>query len=190
MTNDEWMTVARNIENVASNWSGGSVGLGSINWGHTDNSPANSLAANSDDTQACEGTEQTCSDTVWSTQRRTHVLSNGEVIWDFSGNVGDWIDWTVVTDKASPQFAAIEINTTTPTTAMPQASYFPENASYDSSHGIGRYYPGEDGSGGIAFRGGYWLDSGYAGVFALSLNSSSWSMSNGIGFRCAWSPGG
>jgi len=82
-------TIARNINGMATNWSDGTYN-GELNTGHSDTVPFNTLAANADDTQACEGTGQTCSNTVWSSQRRTHVLSTGETIWDFSGNVHEW----------------------------------------------------------------------------------------------------
>ena len=197
ITNDEWMTLARNIENVPTNWSGGSVGSGLLNIGHSDNSPANALAANADDVVACQGTGETCSNSVWSAQRRTHVLSNGQIIWDFAGNVWDWIDWNVLTDKASPGGGWIEINTATPTTSMPQKSFYPENATFNATQGTGRYYPSINGSGGAAIRGGDWYIGTSAGVFSLNLAPSPSYSSNSIsgtstvvGFRCAWSAGG
>ena len=91
ISNNEWQSMARNIENVASNWSTGVVGEGSLNRGHSDNTPSNPLEASGDDNKACEKTEQTCSSSTWDSQRRTHTLSNGEVIWDMSGNVDEWM---------------------------------------------------------------------------------------------------
>lgn len=82
-------TIARNISGVAFNWSDGTYD-GVLNTGHSDSLPFNTLAANSDDTQTCYGTLQTCSNTDWNLQRRTHVLSTGDLIWDFSGNVHEW----------------------------------------------------------------------------------------------------
>ena len=191
VTNNEWMTVARNIENTAANWSNGVVGAGALNRGHNDNAPANSLPANADDNQACEGTGQTCSSTIWDGQRRTHVLSNAEVIWDLGGNVWEWIDWNVPTgDKASPQAAWIEIGVSTPTASMPQASYYPEHTTYTNAQGIGMYYPGNSGSGGAAFRGGAWSSGTDAGVFSLHLHYDPSYTYTSIGFRCAWAAGG
>jgi hypothetical protein len=96
----------------------------------------------------------------------------------------------VLVDKASPQAAWIEINTATPTASMPIESFYPENVAYDSAEGIGRYYPGTNGSGGAALRGGSWADGAYAGPFALGLNSSPSSSHPSRGFRCAFAPGG
>lgn len=49
ITNAQWQTIARNIEQVSANWSGGSVGAGSLNRGHSDSAPNNALAASTDD---------------------------------------------------------------------------------------------------------------------------------------------
>ncbi len=35
----------------------------------------------------------------WNMYRRTHYLSNDEVIWDFSGNVWEWTDWYIEWSK-------------------------------------------------------------------------------------------
>ncbi len=50
VTNNEWMTMARNIEQVPSNWSSGTVGNGYLYSGHNDNAPAYALAASATDT--------------------------------------------------------------------------------------------------------------------------------------------
>jgi prepilin-type N-terminal cleavage/methylation domain-containing protein len=44
ITESEWMTIAANVLSVASNWQSGTVGTGASYRGHSDNSPANSLA--------------------------------------------------------------------------------------------------------------------------------------------------
>ena len=86
----EWLTIAHNVAGVASNWSGGSVGNGFMYSGHNDNSPAGSLAASSNDNDGYYGT----GDVPFSNQRRTLTLSNGQVIWDFAGNVWEWTTMT------------------------------------------------------------------------------------------------
>ena len=191
ITENEWMTVARNIENVGANWSGNNVGSGALNRGHTDSVPLNSLAANTDDTAACDGTGQSCSNTVWNDQRRTHFLSTGEVIWDFAGNVWEWVDWNIATnDKASAQGAWIEVSAAVPTSSMPKASFYPENEVFNSTQNIGRYYPGASGGGGAAFRGAGWSHGTNAGIYALYLAAPSTNTAADLGFRCVWTPGG
>jgi len=88
ITNNEWMTLARNVEQVTSNWSGNAVGNGYLYSGHSDNAPAFALSASTDDTDGYNGT----SNTSPSNQRRTLTLSNGNVIWDLAGNVWEHVN--------------------------------------------------------------------------------------------------
>jgi len=85
ITNDERMTIARNIELVTANWSTGVVGNGYIYSGHNDIDPFNALVASTDDSDGYYGTNNTSGN-----QRRTLSLDNGNIIWDFAGNVVQW----------------------------------------------------------------------------------------------------
>lgn len=85
ISNAQWQTIARNIEAQAENWSSNQVGVGFINEGHSDNSPGATLPV-TDEQDPFNGTGQTSGD-----QKRTHVLSNNQTIWDFSGNVWEWV---------------------------------------------------------------------------------------------------
>ena len=90
ISNEQWQTIARNIAGVSENWSNGVVASGELNRGHSDGAPARVLAAAADNL-ACSETDQICSDSSWNSQRRTHTLSNGNKIWDFSGNAYEWV---------------------------------------------------------------------------------------------------
>ena len=94
ITNAEWMTIARNIEAQGSNWTGGVVGSGQLWRGNADNDPSalKVLAASTDDNQGYEGTLNSSP----STEKRTHTLSNGQVIWDLSGNLWEWTNDTII----------------------------------------------------------------------------------------------
>jgi hypothetical protein len=186
--NPEWMTVARDIETVADNWEAGSIG-GQLSRGHSDNVPSTSLATSSDD-DPCFATGETCSSTVWHLQRRTHQLSNGEVLWDFAGNLREYVDWNVRDDKAASQNDWIEINPAAATAAMPDLSFKSADLGLTQSNGIGAYYPGTEGSGGAASRGGFFRDGSLAGVFTLFLANSSTASGSGTGARCVFHPDG
>jgi len=67
ITNDEWMTLARNIEIVPSNWSSGTVGTGYIYSGHNDNTPFAALAGDTNNDNGYYLTGQTTGN-----QRRTY----------------------------------------------------------------------------------------------------------------------
>lgn len=89
ITNEEWMTIARNIEIVSSNWSSGTIGTGYIYSGHNDGTPSAALAGDTNNSNGYYLTGQTSDN-----QRRTLTLTNGEVVWDLAGNVLEWNDRT------------------------------------------------------------------------------------------------
>lgn len=97
ISNAQWQTIARNIADQASNWSSGTAYSGELNRGHSDGSPTAKLAAVADDNDPCNGTEQTCDSSTWNSQRRTHRLSNGDVIWDLGGNADEYVSDNSVT---------------------------------------------------------------------------------------------
>lgn len=84
MTEAEWMTIAQNIAKNPYNWVSGTVGSGAMYKGHVDYIPLRTLAASIDNNQYSE-TGNSSGD-----QRRIMKLSNGEIIWDFAGNVWEW----------------------------------------------------------------------------------------------------
>jgi hypothetical protein len=106
VTNDEWQTIARNIELVAQNWREGVAGgvasgnggsnSNMLNRGHSDGAPNQVLAASTVDAWGCFGTGQQTDPNgacplTWTDQKRTHRLSTGEIIWDFGGNLWEWV---------------------------------------------------------------------------------------------------
>lgn len=197
-TNEEWMTIARNVEQVASNWTSGSVGTGAVFSGHNDNSPANTLAASTDN-DGYNGT----GDLSPSGQRRTLTLSNSEVIWDFAGNIREWINEGVTcaasqcTSSEMPYDSTPGSDWVSPNNLVTFGAFTsdllrPSNTSWGSTNGMGRI--GTDFSsnttGGLehAFvRGGSFSDGDIAGIYSLNLFHGSNMTSNSTGFRCAMS---
>ena len=198
ISNAQWQTIARDLEGVSWNWSGGTVGnSGGLNRGHSDNSPENALAASTDDNDSCFGTGQICDLSTWSNQRRVHRLSNGSYVWDFAGNVLEW-----VRDDNSTNFGANgNISTITPLN-RPNTGIIGgvlNNANYH--FGPAGDYTGLSSSpfGGLGFgylnfsagaivRGGRWDYMGNSGIFTTYLAWGPKIVSSGSGFRCVWSP--
>ena len=197
ISNDEWQSIARNIENVASNWSTGVVGNeGGLNQGHSDNTPSNPLMASSDDNKACENTGQTCSSSTWDSQRRTHTLSNGEVIWDMSGNVDEWIKDQNSTIFENTAYISQITNTNYPDpkslsgdTRTPKGHFGPSGDHTDLSSspygGLGYGALGVFGEEGVGIlRGGDYSRNVNNGVFSTRLDIQDAATNGKIGFRC------
>jgi len=128
-------------------------------------------------------------------QLRTHILSNGNVIWDFSGNVWEWVDELLneqdnPTDgtEAGDGSAEWEDWNTTYNLIGPIANSRPPDDGWTSSNGIGKIYTwGQDETGTTLYaplRGGRWANTSNAGVFALHLINTPTLTYTYLGFRC------
>lgn len=185
ITEAEWMTIATNALWVASNWTTGTVGSGALFSGHNDNAPANALAADTNDANGYFGETNT-----GGTQRRTLTLSNGEVIWDFAGNVWEWTDaWIIGNEQpndAVDGFAYCEFTAITKWKDLNYAN--PTNRGWNSTQGLGQIYTDGTSTNNTLYafkRGGDWTRGTTAGAFTLALNDTSMVPSTYVGFRVA-----
>ena len=186
ITESEWLTIAQNIISVGSNWSGGTVGSGSMYRGHTDNVPTNSLAAAAD-SDPYSGTGQTTG-----IERRTFTLTNGEVMWDLAGNVDEWTSGTTEggNQPGAPGGIWREWNALTVAgnfSPDPFPAYASSSATaWTSAQSIGQIYSDSSQTGPRSFRrGGGWYYGSAGGLYSLSLSAEDWLMSSGTGFRVA-----
>ncbi|HAT71681.1 MAG TPA: hypothetical protein DCS63_02565 [Elusimicrobia bacterium] len=184
LTMQEAQTISRNIEAIGWNWDSGSVGTGGMWRGHTDNSPANSLAADvtgdpDDDYYIGTG------NTTPSIERRVHQLSSSEYIWDWSGNVMEWVDMTCTAGTGAGYWynSATWIEWTDGNLSDYEKVRAGPSGAYIATHNAGRYY-GCTTTGNAVGRGGVWSHDASAGVFTFdAYNAPSYSDTH-IGFRC------
>jgi prepilin-type N-terminal cleavage/methylation domain-containing protein len=187
MTEAQRLTIAQNAMSVGSNWTGGTVGSGGVFRGHTDSGPAATLAASTDD-NGYFGTSQATGE-----QRRTLTLTNGEVIWDFAGNVWEWTQETVVGAGNQPgaagsawrEWNALSVAGTL--SPNPYPSYAdPAASSWTSTQSIGMIQSSSTDATLRAFRGGGgWNSGSAAGIFSLGLSSTPSTTNAIMGFRVA-----
>jgi hypothetical protein len=197
ITNAQWQTIAREIESVAMNWSGGVIGSpGGINRGRS-NPLTGAAAASTDDNQACFGNTQACSLSVWNEYRRVFILSTGQYIWDFGGNVWEWVKDSISNSFGSAQFISQITGLSHPENGLigdlegDAKFHFGPAGDYSSATGspyagLGYGYLGS--SNGTILRGGDWYyrsDTYKTGVFSVNIwftpNDDRWT---NLGFRC------
>ena len=119
-------------------------------------------------------------------QLRTHILSNGNVIWDIAGNLWEWSDayingtadrmavtadawqeWSVVTDYNNLSYTR------------------PQNPSWSSTNGIGKVNVTATAGQRAFIRGGDWGIGAAGGVFSLPLGNAPSAVGTNFGFRCS-----
>jgi len=214
-TNAQWQAIARNIETAQSapgvyrNWSNGLIsGDNALNRGHSDGAPFSALAADitdDPDDDPCVGTGQTnCwnqtvnlavpAEVATYSQKRTHTLSNDQIIWDIAGNVWEWVQDNLssqgndgwISQKLWDGVASLTEDAAGKLKWGPTDTYHnaPPGADYPKSDDAGLGYGYLFGSGGAVLRGGYWYVDTGAGVFAAYLYLGPTDTDDIVGFRC------
>lgn len=195
ITEAEWMTIAADVLSVASNWSGGAVGSGYIYQGHVNYSPGEPLPASSNDSDGLYGYTANIGG-LGMNNRRTLTLTNGEVIWDMSGNVHDMVDSNIPAGQqpglvGESAFAFKQWNNASLVFRGLVASSRPSAISatvggYSSTQGIGQLYSNYgDSSLRAVNRGGSWGGTTYAGLLMVNTGWLPSTVEASTGFRVA-----
>ena len=181
----QWMTIAQNVASNPVNWSGNAVGSGYIFSGHNDSTPNNALIAG-DDSDGYLGTSSTSGN-----QKRTLRLTNGEIIWDFAGNVLEWTSAQQTGNQPSPtgwsyrEWTSVSGGTFS-VNPYPSGSGISGSSAWTSTNGIGRIYSNSsDATLRGFYRGGWWNDGNYAGIYYLFLGDAPTVAYSSLGFRVA-----
>ncbi|MFA5917124.1 MAG: type II secretion system protein [Candidatus Gracilibacteria bacterium] len=191
ITNNEWMTIARDIEANQVNWSGNAVGSGYIYNGVSDSYMGCGDTTNTKTiyasltrgwvTKTGGGLGNTACDT-----KRQLQLSNGEIIWDLAGNVQEHVN------KANTIDGSLYATGTNrdPCSAVDRyynwnecidKSFGPSNPTWNYLQGMGGVW---DYDGTVFLRGAGASNQDYVGGFALNLSWSAGQISRTVGFRC------
>jgi hypothetical protein len=208
ITNNEWMSLARNVEQVRGNWCDkngtncgadpGSAGKILSN-GHNDSNPNRALESSTDD-KPCFGTTSDGSDICGgkSSQKRTLKLSNGNIIWDLAGNVWQWVDFKIPRNKEPlsknpankygrwvwEEFQMVDYDPMT----------MPANPNWSSKEGVGRifhysYFGDTDTTLYTNIRGGNWRHGYDSGAFTSHFQPVPGKGGiDDVGFRCVTDP--
>ena len=192
ITNWEWMAIARDIEQVPENWTGGAVGSGMIKRGNVGTTDDGSYNGADPETGILN-------------DKAKLKLSNGEEIYHFSGNVWEWVDEKIECGVAScpismmpydstPASEWVEFTNINTWGKYTKAELGPLG-NYNSANGVGEIYTSADESysGNSPYdntvhacrRGGDWGRSLGAGVFAVHFNNAPEYTNTYVGFRCA-----
>ena len=222
MTNDEWMTLARNIEIIPNNWydpntdiwgiSVTDIGNGNkLPQGQKTLNPNYCLGASLDDDDSYFGINDPNS-----SHRRTFYLTNGEIIWDLSGNVFEFVDYVIYKKDLPDLFNAdgseynninmlagdYAINGTNKfadsfnlgnTTLTHKDLYLLTSYSYTREHGnVGSLYTLSDRESTdeteiVFIRGGHWADTIDCGLLTL-LTNRTFAGTEPAGARCVYYP--
>ena len=195
ITNAEWMTIARNVEQIASNWSGGAVGSGCL------------FRGNVGSNDACGYDGANPEDGGGRNAKAKLTLSNGETIWDLSGNVWEHVNWTGDDGDSCSQLCQnnqpgssgtcddddntgcwFEFTTISDYRGLSYKDIRPSDSSWNANQGMGRIWSYGDGETGttnrVLLRGGSWGAGSYAGAFALHLGWGTGTQADSVGFRC------
>ncbi len=227
INNNEWMTIARNVEQVKANWCDkngtncgflpGTKGKILAN-GHNDNLNEPGASAGgigaliaTDDGKPCFGTTTDGSNTCGgkNSQKRTLTLNNGNVIWDFAGNVWQWVDaqvmrknepesatngvtdigWVIRSEFAPGAMSSVLTNNGSGTN-LGYDQIRPSNPAWNSNNGVGRVYhysdPNDASTALYAFiRGGNWRHFDDDGAFTVHMSPpANRENIDDVGFRC------
>jgi formylglycine-generating enzyme required for sulfatase activity len=167
--------------------------------GHNDSSPNKALPAGPDNLpcfQTVSSGPNACGEK--GSQKRTLQLSNGEIIWDFAGNVWQWVDATISRMNEPRTIIPGEGNyrwTWGEFITVPENfNYSPPNRSWDSKNGVGRIYHynsigDTDATLYTYIRGGNWRHGEDSGAFTIHMQPIPGKTGiDDVGFRCATSP--
>lgn len=193
ITNSEWMTLARNIESQGQNWSQWSVWKWILYNG-----------VSSDLTLGCSASGWISEPRTYAARtvsgvnagcniKRKHILSNGEEVWDLSGNLWEHVNKQDLYDSIPYNEWIVSVQWSSNGIAWDNDGIVGVSdmrlnfsaLSYGRISGMGNVYYANGTGSNIMTRGGKADIGVYSWVYALSLSDTESSKYRHTGFRCA-----
>ena len=183
MENSQWQNIALSIEDNPINWSNGRANASdgnSLNCGVTSGIPRE---ASSNDLDDCSSFS--C-DPDWDFKRRTHILSNGQTIWDMCGNAPEMMK-DKYTQNESFQGEIYKLTSKLKKIFGPKRKYQSTTGSTRRNESWGLGYAEIKADKDLIVRGG---SGRSAGLFSVNVSTTqdSRSSSRRNGFRCVYIP--
>ena len=200
-SNEQWQMVARDIELTTENWSGwqmtapSALNVGNYDIEQGDVDVTNPCATPGFGVRFPNCTNHASSDFA---RKRSHVLSNGALVWDLAGNASEWVSGPVpagAANSSSCSLPSMLVKTFGPARSYDASNcgIYTNNGTWPQLYGLGVL----EGSGSDRIWRGF--SSGTSGspwnncngVFYANVNSyygSDAHTSPSLGFRCAYQP--
>ncbi len=189
ISNAEWMTVARNISRQSGNFNSSALSRGystTSNTGPTASTNVLDIGSGSN--------KRTLSVLGWNGSS-ANSLSD---IWDFAGNLGEFVNVALSSDAAAPLDGAsynqfIEFSSTDLSSSNffgTPSNWQPFNSSWtNTSNGTGAYKVLDSTLTGTIIRGGRYNSGTGAGIYSIEvLDPAGLPTATDIGFRCVYKP--
>jgi hypothetical protein len=200
ITNSEWMIISSNIAANSVNWRDHVIDPASqLAGGHHEDLPPSLLGASRNDSEGCFGLDAICDPGSWAGQKRTFILSNDSIIWDFSGNAWEVVDFSPKVSSADPTVFDIagrwkNYDRLGPIGGLSKSDLVVDLPALTSTDHVGQFYISDTFADADVFtvvRGGSRSDSPYTGINAFALLSDQELpvvTRNELGFRCVFHP--
>ncbi len=170
ITNAEWMTIARNAEQVAANWDGGSVGSGALFGVLGDD-----ISPDTYDPSA-----------VGSQQDNGYKLSTGQWIWKFGNGAAEWTNDTCTGGTGIGKYDTIAGPAKWDDSSFSdyeRAVAGPSDSSWNDPQNVGEYVGCQNDGNGFQ-RGGGTPVNPIRGMYSLDLSADGATQDPKVGFRC------
>ncbi|MFP5459415.1 MAG: Ig domain-containing protein, partial [Bacteriovoracia bacterium] len=200
ISNREWMAMAAAIVNRPENWSGFAVNNGCVKQGNSkaSNPACGYKSGDPMDVSNNLGIVESQSNITYS---RHTIADNGDGVIDVSGNVSEWVDWSLSTGvQLGPNSCDTLNDDDIPYNRFGNDVFCnigdtpssldvdPDVSNPNDTMGLGMFYGIQNNDSGAAARGGNHQSEDLAGIYGLELDRTRLTRDARTGFRCVWRP--